>query len=488
MIYLILFIGAILRLFSLGSRPFDGDEGIIVKLTDTNWQDLFSEVASDVHPPLYHALVKITTISSVSEWTVRIGSALLGIISIYLIYIFTKKMFDKKLAIVASFLASVSAYLLYPAQEARMYALFLVLALLSYFFFYKLLKEIKTKSIILYILFSVLMLYTHYLGFVVVGSQVIYLLFRKDQYKKFKSWIVSYISMLILFIPQISTTISQFQSRVTEQSQAISVMENVKGLIGAFYRFGAGRLFLDINPSGIKELASNNIWLFLFFLISILVPFFLLGYGKYYLHKKNKKLFWFIFTPVAIACLLSILSSEVGSRASRYLIYIYPFYIMTVSYAIIKIWPKLWGKIIAVLFLIISLSGIYVHFSRDVKSPGVDKVAQFLSENYEENEVVLVRGGFGGGETWALNYYLSQSQISNPKPEIYDMFGDYEPGNLDKLKAVKPEDKIKELLERYNTVYFYDMTYETENIPNAEAHNLGQDKEEKPLIVWEITK
>lgn len=484
MIYLILFVGAIIRLFSLGSRPFDGDEGIIVKLTNANWQDLFSEVANDVHPPLYHALVKITTITSVNEWTVRIGSALLGILAIYLIYIFTKNILDKKLALVTSFFAAISPYLLYPAQEARMYALFLVLSLLSFYFFYKLLKDKKTKNIVWYILFSALMLYTQYLGFVIIGSQVIYLLFRKDQYRKIKIWTLSYVAMILLFIPQISTTISQFQSRVTEQSQAISLTDNIKGLIGAFYRFGAGRLFLDINPSGIKELASSNIWLFLFFLLSILVPFFLLGYGKYYLHKENKKIFWFVFTPVAIACLLALFSSEVGSRASRYLIYIYPFYIMTVAYATIKIWPKLWGKIITIIFIIVSLTGIYIHFFRDVNSPGADEVAHFLSENYKDNEIILIRGGFGGGETWALDYYLNDDQQYN----IIDMFGDYEPGNLDELKAIKPEDKIDELLENHDTVYFYDMTYETESIPNAIVHNLGQDKENKDLILWEINK
>jgi hypothetical protein len=186
---------------------------------------------------------------------------------------------------------------------------------------------------------------------------------------------------------------------------------------------------------------------------------------------------------------LALFSSEVGSRSSRYLIYIYPFYIIAVAYAATKIWPKLWGKIIIILFIVVSISGIYVHYARDIASPGADKVARFLSENYDENEVVLVRGGFGGGETWVLDYYLSQqSTIGDSQMTIIDMFGDYEPGNLDELKAIKPENKINELLKDYDTVYFYDMTYETENILDAETHDLGEDKEEKPLIIWEVNK
>ncbi len=483
MIWINVFIGVVLRLLNLGARPFDGDEGIILKLTEGSWSNLFTQTTHDVHPPLYHVLVKLMTVSGVNEWTARIGSVLLGILAIYLIYIFSKNIFDKKIALVASFLAAISPYLLYPAQEARMYALFLVLSLLSFYFFFKLLLKNNTKDFIWLTIFSVLLLYTQYLGFVIIGSQIIYLLFRRDQYKFWKSYLISYLAIAVLFIPQFSTMIDQFQSRVAEQSQAVSLIDNFKGLIGAFYRFGAGRLFLDINPSSIKDLASTNIWLFILFLVSILVPFGIFGYGKVKLYFHDKKKFWLLFTPIAIAVMLALVSSEVGSRASRYLIYIYPFYIIVVSYAFLDFWKAWWGKMLAITFIIINLMGIYTYFSRDVASPGANKIADFIHQNYKEGDAILVRGGFGGGETWVLNYYLDQKI-----PAIYDMFGDYQPGNLADLKAIKPENKINELLEKYNTVYFYDMTYQTNEIPNSKAHELGKDKEDKSLTVWEINK
>lgn len=485
MIWINIFIAAALRLFNLGIRPFDGDEGIIIKFTQASWSDLFSQVAKDVHPPLYHVLVKITTVSGVNEWTVRIGSALLGIVSVYIIYLLAKQFFNKHIALLASFLAAISPYLLYPSQEARMYTLFLVLASLSYYLFFKLLKKISMIDAIGFIIASTLLLYTQYLGFVIITGQILYLLFRRDQYKFIKNWLIYYFLMGLFFIPQLTTMWYQFSSRVTEQSQSLAIASNLKGLIGAFYRFGAGRLFLDINPSSIVGLVHTNIWLFILFLISIIVPFGIFAYGKIKLYARDRKKFWLMFTPIAVACIATLFSTEIGSRASRYLIYIYPFYILVIGYGIFDFWPKWWGKILATVFIIISILGLYTHYTRDISSPGVDKIAEFISQNATDGDAVLVRGGFGGGETWILEYYLDKNSKEIP---VYDMFGEYEPGNLSELKSVDPVSELDKLLENYDKIYFYDMTYETSEIPNSQIHNLGTDKENKPLIIWEVMK
>lgn len=147
-----------------------------------------------------------------------------------------------------------------------------------------------------------------------------------------------------------------------------------------------------------------------------------------------------------------------------------------------------WKKIIPILFVLIAFCGLFVYYDRDVKAPGTNEIAKYISGNIADNDVILIRGGFGGGEKWILNYYLNkqQSADNNRQITIIDLFENYNLGNLAELKSIKPENKIQELLNNYNKIYFYDMTYETDQISNADSNILGYDKENKPLTIWEI--
>lgn len=494
-LFLIIIIGGLLRFIDLGRRPFDGDEGIIVLIANNSWHDLLVKASLDVHPPLYHLLLKLFIYFGVSEFSVRLLSAIAGVIFIYLIYIFTQKILvqstkkSETIALIAAGLAAISPFLIYPSQEARMYALFALLSLASYYCFYQLISQKPTtKFILAYILFSVAVCYTQYLGFIVVGGQFLYLLLlRRDIIKQYKIWLLSYISMLLLFLPQLPTAYAQFAARTSEQTQTGSYLENIKGVFGAFYRFGAGRLFLDVNPENIKNLLMSHQIGFLLFVTSLFIPFVIFIFGVVYFYKKNKQICLFLLFPMIIGIILAIFSTEIGSRASRYFIYLYPMYLIFLSYGVASFWSG-WKKILPILLIIIFIAGLCVHYIKDLKSPGVNTIAQFINSNVKENQAVLIRGGFGGGEKWVLQYYLQKNPIANIYIPIVDMFEDYTPGNLATLKEIKPIEKINQMLAQYDKVYFYDMTYATNNLSNAKEYVLGYDKEGKPLTVWQISK
>lgn len=485
-IYLIfiLIAGTILKLFQLKTRPFDGDEGLTILIANNNWPDLVARAARDVQPPFYYSLVKFFIPFSINEWTARILSALAGIALIYAVYILARKFTNKKIALIALLLTAISPYLIYPSQEARMYSLLVLLATCSYYFFYKLIKSQSAKFAIGYIMFTALAIYTQYLGFIIIASQILYLIiFYRKIITKWKTWFFSYLLIGILFLPQVQTMLTQFSARLAEKSHAFS-LENIKGAIGAFYHFGVGRLFLDVNYSTLKLLISDNPLMFFVLIVSFIVPIGLFTLGLYNFYKQDKQKTWFLLFPIIVALAAAVLSTEIGARSSRYLIYIYPFYLLFVSVGIFSIWKKWLGKTIFVLFISINLGGLFTHYTRDIKAPGVNEIARFFTQNYQQDDAILLEGSFGGGDQWVLNYYLE----NDPKYKIYDMIGDYSVGQLAHFKTIKPEDKIKELLQNNNRVFFYDMTYETDNIPNAIKHTLGYDKEKKELIVWEVNK
>lgn len=497
MIYLILILSAFLRFAGIGTRPFDGDEGVILKVVYNSWGDLITQATKDVHPPLFHILLKpFLDWFGIYQWSGRLLPALLGIVLIYLVYQLSRKLFNKSnlLAVTSAFFIAISSYLIYPSQEIRMYMLFAVLVTISYYFFWILVSGRKVKETIWskyslgYILSSTLMIYTQYIGFVILFSQLCYIIFAccksKDFFKKIIEWFVYWLSVIILFLPQIKTLLLQFSARVSEQSQSISVGANIKGLAGAFYRFGSGRLFLDLTPVAIKNLLSDNPWLFIGFLITLIIPLILFIKGLIICYKKFRIQFWFIVIPIIIAVILTIFSSEIGSRANRYLIYLFPFYIILLSLASLDYWKNKWLRILPIIFVLINLTGLYHHYFVENKAPGVNTISEFIYDNYKDGDVVLIRGGFGGGEEFVFNYYWSEPRLDIP---VVDMLGNYQAGNLAELKAVNPQDKAIELLQNYQRVWFYDLTYSNYQII-GQKHNLGKDKENKDLIIWEITK
>lgn len=504
---LIMFLGAVLRLFQISQRPLDGDEGIILKIANNSFAEVINQAAKDVHPPLFHLMTKpIINWLGVHEWSGRLLPAILGVVLVYLVYQFARQLFDhhKKISIAAALLTGISCYLIYPSQEIRMYMLFAVLATSSYYYFWLLAQNVSNNKLpkcnhwIIYIIFSTLLIYTQYLGCVVLFSQLCYLIFLgfKSKFpiyqKTYLKWISSGILILVLFTPQLGTMLMQFTSRVTEQSQSISIAANIKGLVGAFYRFGSGRLFLDLNLSAIKTLLVDNPWVFLGFLISLIVPLVLFIQGLRIAYQKYSSQFWFLISPIIMAMLLAIFSAEVGGRASRYLIYIFPFYIIFVSLASSDYLKSRWWRLWPIAFVLINLVGLYQHYQVENKAPGVNNIANYIYQNHQPGDIILIRGGFGGGEEYIFNYYWQQLAISHAYRQagdqplaVYDMLGSYQAGNLVQLKAVNPQDQANLLLETYQRVWFYDLTYSNYQIDGTK-HNLGKDKEQKDLILWEM--
>ena len=134
------------------------------------------------------------------------------------------------------------------------------------------------------------------------------------------------------------------------------------------------------------------------------------------------------------------------------------------------------------IFLPIYLSAfVYgVYFER--AKPGVDAFARYISQGANEGDKILVKGGFGGGESYVLRYYL----INPSKYEIVDFFESYKAGNLSELRDKATVDFIKDN-QGGQTVYFYNMTYEDLDLSifqRVEMIDLGTDKEGKELTLY----
>jgi mannosyltransferase len=218
---LVIAIGATLRVYKLNGDSLWLDEASSVQFSQASLFGIIETTGKDVHPPLYYfALHYWMKLFGDSETAARLLSAIFGILAIPVIYQLTARMFDKSTALLAAAFLALSRFHLEFSQEARMYSLLCLLSLLSFYYFIKLLEDRSRLALAGYIVTTWLMMYTHVYSFFILAAQNLYLVTlifaSRDIFKRtWKRWVVSQITLAVLFLPWLSVQLQQF-SRVQQ--------------------------------------------------------------------------------------------------------------------------------------------------------------------------------------------------------------------------------------------------------------------------------
>lgn len=189
-LFFIVILAGILRYKGLifQSHWFDELFSVYVSNPEHSLYTVISKTLSDVHPPLYQILLwSWYHIFGYSDWTGRALSAFFGTLSVYTMYLMAKEFYNKEVGLYAAVIASVNYFLIYFSQETRAYALVFLLTTLSYMYFFRLIKRYELKNMILYVFFTIALMYTHYFGLFLIFTQVIaflYILFSQPARRK----------------------------------------------------------------------------------------------------------------------------------------------------------------------------------------------------------------------------------------------------------------------------------------------------------------
>jgi len=117
-------LGGFLRFYQIGSKGLWLDESFSVWL---GWQPV-GEILSwlvniDQHPPLYYTLLHLWMALGDDAAAVRALSALLGTLTIPVVYLLSRRLADGRVGLLAALILAVSPFHVRFAQEARMYTL-----------------------------------------------------------------------------------------------------------------------------------------------------------------------------------------------------------------------------------------------------------------------------------------------------------------------------------------------------------------------------
>jgi len=170
--------GLALRAIGLDARGLWLDEAITVRHANRPLLDVLSRLASGVHPPLYHVLMHYwISAFGLSEVALRSFSVLVGVLAIPAAFWAGSRVYDRRTGIVAAGLVAFSPFLIWYSQEARMYGLLFLAALLSTAFLTLALRENRPHLWWGYFAATFVGLFTHYFFlFLFVGHVAYYLL------------------------------------------------------------------------------------------------------------------------------------------------------------------------------------------------------------------------------------------------------------------------------------------------------------------------
>ena len=153
----IMLVAAVLRLWKLGQVPFMHDEfSALLRTRFDSFHDFIQlGIMPDSHPLGVEAFLWLwVRIFGWSEFWVKLPFALMGIGSVYLIYLIGRQWFNRKVGLFTAAFFAVSQFTVFYSQLARPYSAGLFFVLLMAYFWHKIVFEAQKPTIGVYVGFA----------------------------------------------------------------------------------------------------------------------------------------------------------------------------------------------------------------------------------------------------------------------------------------------------------------------------------------------
>ncbi|MGC9358911.1 MAG: glycosyltransferase family 39 protein [Anaerolineae bacterium] len=255
----LLLLATALRFYRIGYQSFWNDEGTSVALASRSIALILEGASHDIHPPFYYLLLHgWMRLFGPSETAARSLSALFGVATVALTRALVQRTAGRDTALLAGVLAAIAPIQVYYAQEARMYMLATALGCTSMAAWLRIRNDdtLAANRWFLragpYLLATVLLIYTHYVGFTLVLAQNLGMLpwlftgavaSKRQRLNLAARWIALQLLLVALYAPWIALS-----WRALTQWPAVGQ----RGSLAAFAKSVATTLALGtaVRPSG----------------------------------------------------------------------------------------------------------------------------------------------------------------------------------------------------------------------------------------------
>jgi hypothetical protein len=261
---LILLFALFLRLWHIQRESFWADEGWTMLLSDAyssdpspvgSLSDVVRIMADDQHPPLYFAMLHYwIRLTGNSEFAIRLFSAFASLIGVALIYRLGKEMFSPGAGVAAALILALTDNDIMLAREARHYAQMSALVIASSLFYWRMLKNPNRGNGVGWLLTSIALMYTHYLGGFILLVQGLHTVLFVRPFRRVPDLLfrlalvgVAWLPWAFVFIGQASVRYTRpilYQSTMPNTSETFAIVRS--DLIGSHFGLTGGLILLGL--------------------------------------------------------------------------------------------------------------------------------------------------------------------------------------------------------------------------------------------------
>lgn len=384
----VVFAALCLRLFQLGDESIWIDEWTSVTLAQSSVLDILRNRSQSVNAPLYFILLHFwTSVFGYSEFAIRLPSVLFGTLSVFLVFLVGRDLFDRFVGIVSAILLSVSLFHVQHSQDARGYTMMAALILLSIYFFLRLFRGDRWSSLG-YILASEMLVYTHFYGLLVIVAQNIYALTvlgvgRQAHVLTIRRWLWLQSLLFILFAPW---SIFFFHQVRSIQSGFWIPEPTFGSLKDTFLDYSNGRTELLFSFAAVASLG----------IISGL--------------KTHARSVWLLCLLIVTALLIPFAVSKISAPVyyTRYTVAASLAFVVLVAYGVRRLPIRHLRTGVLVAIVAISLAELRTYYGEQTKAPWRE-LARDIDRHARSKDLLLFNDG--SYADLMLNYYSTRTDL-----------------------------------------------------------------------------
>jgi 4-amino-4-deoxy-L-arabinose transferase-like glycosyltransferase len=377
-----------LRLINLSGRTLWYDEAFAVLFAEKGWDAMLDGTltpveggAADVHPLLYYMSLNYwMDVFGESPAAVRLYSVLLGVAAVGIVFLLARDWFGNRTALTAALITAVAPFHVQYSQETRMYALLMLLLLLTTWVYW---RAWQRGNPVYWLAFGVLAgisMYAQQLaGFYLVAVGLLPFLAR-DRKRMLWTVLASLVSVAI-YLPWLLNLPDQMGKLRQYWINKPSVLHIWLAL----------RSFVSVN------LDFAAVWWLPTFLIAAVLTIFLL-YRGYRLWRSQDKspndqpfgwALWLTFAPMILMWIVSYIFQPVFLPRAL-LPSAVMFYIALAWLFVRGNLPRVITAVLILGWAVVIVFGLITHYAWDIfPNPPFDDAAAYLAEHSQMSDVIV---------------------------------------------------------------------------------------------------
>jgi 4-amino-4-deoxy-L-arabinose transferase-like glycosyltransferase len=427
--------GFVLRAVTASTSYLNPDEALHFLLANqSDITEVYKQSLTNAHPPLFFLLIHFWRLLGNSEFVLRMLPMLAGTLSLWIAYKWLRKTFGQTAGLIGLVVLAFAPTMISVSAELRGYTTQFLFIFTALYFLERAREEKSIRIMVLFSLFLYLAILTHYSTLWVALALGIYFLVcifgSKLPAKIVKVWLGFQAGAAFLYAFLYVTHIAKLRGSAMEQEALAGWLRTsyfhpdeeglllfaLKGSLGVF-----AYLFSSL---------SAGIILFLLFLVGIVLLLFW-GVPQGQSLACRRDLGFLLLFPFVIGCAAAI-AGVYPYGGTRHVLYLFPFSIVAVSVALVKLLGKRIWVVLVASVVIMPVWNLYgVQYGQHIEPQNQRRELMIAAIDYIRQSVPPGGLLFVDYQTGVLlGYYLGKGEITRingSNPEFFRFtYGGYQ--------------------------------------------------------------